>query len=159
MGNPDESLVSTSYIERSNLTIRMTNRRFTRLTNGFSKKLENHCHMLAVCFMSYNFCRKHATLKKTPAMAAGISDHQWSIEEVVEMIDAYHETKLNERFEAAFEEKWTRPRNVPKTFKPTPKDKIPTPWYLDPESGGPNPAIKKPGIKYDEGYEGPSEFS
>ncbi len=95
-------LVSTSYVERSNLTIRMTNRRFTRLTNAFSKKLENHRHNLAVGFMHYNFCRKHATIKTTPAMAAGVADRQWTLANVVEMIDAYFAAKLDAEFEAAF---------------------------------------------------------
>jgi IS1 family transposase len=145
-GTPDIDKVSTSYVERSNLTIRMTNRRFTRLTNGFSKKLENHCHMLAVCFMSYNFCRKHGSIKKTPAQAAEIADKQWTLEDVVEMIERYQTAKVNAAFEAAFEAKWTKPRNVPKSFTP---QKPKTPWYHDPESGGPNPAVKKEGIAYE----------
>lgn len=145
-GTPDIDLVSTSYVERANLTIRMTNRRFTRLTNGFSKKLENHCHMLAIQFMHYNFCRKHSTVKATPAQAAGIASHQWTLEEVVRMIDA-HEAELERlQFEDAFRVKFQAPRRNPKTFTPQrPK----TPWYLDPTSGGPNPRNKKPGIAYD----------
>lgn len=84
MGHPDYDLVSTSYAERQNLTMRMCMRRFTRLTNAFSKKLENHQHAIALHFMNYNFCRKHQTLKgKTPAMAAGLTDHVWSMDEVV----------------------------------------------------------------------------
>ena len=71
-GTPDISLVSTSYVERSNITIRMTNRRYTRLTNPFSKKLENHAHMCALTFMAYNYCWKHSTLKTSPAVAAGV---------------------------------------------------------------------------------------
>lgn len=85
-GSPDPALISTSYVERQNLTLRMSNRRFTRLTNGYSKKLENHKHMLAIHFMFYNFARIHHTLRVTPAMEAGISDHVWSLEEVVELI-------------------------------------------------------------------------
>lgn len=136
LGQPDMDLVSTSYVERSNLTIRMTNRRFTRLTNAYSKKLENHCHMLAVSFMHYNFCRKHSAIKATPAQAAGIADHAWSLAEVVEMVDAYYAEQERQAFEAAFEAKWTRPRTTPKAYTPTPKDRLPTPWYLDPASGG-----------------------
>lgn len=136
LGAPDFDLVSTSYVERANLTVRMTNRRFTRLTNGFSKKLENHGHMMAICMMSYNFCRKHTTIKKTPAQAAGIADHQWTLEEVVKMVDEYLVSKEAAEFEAAFA-KFDRPRTTPKTFTPTPKDQIPLPWYLNPESGGP----------------------
>lgn len=82
MGNPDEAHISTSYIERQNLTIRMMNRRFTRLTNAFSKKIENHKHSIALHFMHYNFCRIHKTLRVTPAMEAGISNHVWSLEEL-----------------------------------------------------------------------------
>lgn len=82
-GNPDRKLISTSHIERQNLTLRMSNRRFTRLTNGFSKNLENHKHAAAIHFMHYNFCRIHTTLRVTPAMEAGIADHVWSMEEVV----------------------------------------------------------------------------
>jgi IS1 family transposase len=85
-GNPDKALVSTSYVERQNLTLRMSNRRFTRLTNGYSKKLENHKHMVALHFMHYNFCRIHHTLRVTPAMEAGITDRLWTLQDVVELI-------------------------------------------------------------------------
>jgi hypothetical protein len=88
-GNPDHNHVSTSYVERQNLTMRMSMRRFTRLTNAFSKKLENHEHSVALHFMHYNFCRIHQTLRVTPAMEAGISDHVWDIGEVVQVIDRY----------------------------------------------------------------------
>ena len=80
-GNPDPKHISTSYVERQNLSMRMGMRRFTRLTNGFSKKIENHI-AVAIYFMHYNFCRIHQTLRITPAMAAGITDHIWSVEEV-----------------------------------------------------------------------------
>jgi IS1 family transposase len=86
-GNPDVDLVSTSYVERSNLTMRMHVRRFTRLTNAFSKKLENHMHAISLYFMFYNFCRIHKTLRVTPAMEAGITDHVWDLEEVIQMSD------------------------------------------------------------------------
>lgn len=87
IGNPDMDLASTSYVERQNLTMRMHMRRFTRLTNGFSKKLENHMHAISLYFMFYNFCKIHKTLRVTPAMEAGISDHVWDLEEVVMMAD------------------------------------------------------------------------
>ena len=90
-GNPDPRHVSTSYTERANLTMRMSMRRFTRLTNGFSKKLENHAHMVALYALWYNFVRIHKTLRVTPAMAAGISDRLWSMEEVVALIDEFAE--------------------------------------------------------------------
>lgn len=86
-GNPDRDHVSTSYVERQNLTMRMSMRRFTRLTNGFSKKLDNHIHMLALYFVFYNFCRIHKTLRVTPAMAAGISDTVRDMDWVVGLID------------------------------------------------------------------------
>jgi IS1 family transposase len=86
MGEPDQDHISTSFVERHNLTIRMSNRRFTRLTNAFSKKLENHCHALAVFFMFYNFCRIHQSLRVTPAMEAGIADHVWTVEEIVGLV-------------------------------------------------------------------------
>ena len=82
-GSPDYRHVSTSFAERQNLTMRMSMRRFTRLTNGFSKKVENHEHALALYFMFYNFCRIHQTLRVTPAMEAGLSDHVWSIDEII----------------------------------------------------------------------------
>jgi hypothetical protein len=85
--------ISTSYVERQNLNMRMGMRRFTRLTNAFSKKLENHCHALALYFMFYNFCRIHKTLKVAPAMAAGATDKLWSMEDIVALIDARDERK------------------------------------------------------------------
>ena len=85
-GVPDPAHVSTSYVERQNLTMRMSMRRFTRLTNGFSKKLENHGHAVALYFMHYNFCRVHKTLRVTPAMEAGLADHVWSVEELVTLM-------------------------------------------------------------------------
>jgi IS1 family transposase len=81
-GNPDPKHVSTSYVERQNLTMRMSMRRFTRLTNAFSKKVENHAAAVAIHFIHYNFVSLHKTLRITPAMAAGLSDHVWSLEEI-----------------------------------------------------------------------------
>jgi IS1 family transposase len=85
-GKPDHKHISTSFVERQNLTMRMSMRRFTRLTNGFSKKVENHEHALALYFMYYNFCRIHQTLRVTPAMEAGVSDHVWSLDEVIDLL-------------------------------------------------------------------------
>jgi IS1 family transposase len=87
-GNPDKAHVSTSYVERQNLTMRMSMRRFTRLTNAFSKKAENHAHMVALYTTWYNFVRMHKTLKCSPAMAAKLSPTLWSMEDVVALIDA-----------------------------------------------------------------------
>ena len=85
-GTPDPKHISTSYVERQNLTMRMSMRRFTRLTNGFSKKVENHAYAVALHFVHYNFCRIHKTLRVTPAMAAGLSFHAWSIEDLVRLL-------------------------------------------------------------------------
>ncbi len=86
-GNPDERHISTSYVERQNLTMRMSMQRFTRLTNAFSKKAENHAYAVALHFMHYNFCRIHKTLRVTPAMEARLSDRVWSIEELIGLLD------------------------------------------------------------------------
>ena len=89
-GDPNPEYISTSYVERHNLSMRMTMRRFTRLTNGFSKKVENHAAMVSLHFMHYNFARAHSSLGKqtTPAMAAGVSDHVWTIQEIAALLDA-----------------------------------------------------------------------
>ncbi len=87
-GKPDPAHVSTSYAERHNLTMRMGIRRFTRLTNAFSKKVEHHAHALAIYFMHYNFVRIHQSLRVTPAMAAGVTDRLWSMEDVAAVVDA-----------------------------------------------------------------------
>lgn len=88
IGNPDMKHIPTSYVERANLTMRMSMRRFTRLTNGFSKKVENYVAALALYFMWYNFGRKHQTLGTTPAVKAGIANHIWTVEEVVGLLEA-----------------------------------------------------------------------
>ena len=87
VGRPDKAHVSTSYIERQNLTMRMHMRRFTRLTNAFSKKVENHAHAIALHFMFYNFVRIHTTLRVTPAMEAGVTDRLWELEDVAKLAD------------------------------------------------------------------------
>lgn len=86
VGLPKDDKISTSFSERQNLTLRMSNRRFTRLTNAHSKKIENHEASLALHFMHYNFCRKHQTLKTSPAVAAGVADHMWSVEEMISLL-------------------------------------------------------------------------
>jgi hypothetical protein len=86
VGNPDQKHISTSYVKRQNLTMRMSMRRFTRLTNAFSKKVENHCAAVALHFMHYNFCRIHQTLRVTPAMAASVTDHVWEIGEILNLL-------------------------------------------------------------------------
>ena len=86
-GSPDNKHISTSYVERQNLNMRMGMRRFTRLTNAFSKKYENHCHALALYFVYYNFIRKHTTLKTTPAVAAGLVDEVYTMELIVDLVE------------------------------------------------------------------------
>jgi cell fate regulator YaaT (PSP1 superfamily) len=88
-GNPDAKHISTSYVERSNLTMRMHMRRFTRLTNAFSKKVENHAAAIALHTMYYNFVRIHQALKVTPAMAAGVSKKLWEVSDIVEMLEQW----------------------------------------------------------------------
>jgi IS1 family transposase len=99
-GKPDPRHISTSYVERQNLTMRMSMRRFTRLTNGFSKKAENHAHSVAIHFMHYNFVRIHQTLRVTPAMAAGVTTTLWSLTDMVRVIEdweARHAPRLADR--------------------------------------------------------------
>jgi hypothetical protein len=85
-GEPDRDHVSTRYVERYNLTLRMMNRRFTRLTDAFSKKIKNHMDAVSLFTFHYNYCKLHKTLLATPAMAAGVSDHVWELEEVIGLI-------------------------------------------------------------------------
>ena len=93
-GNPDPKHVSTSYAERQNLNIRMGNRRMTRLTNAFSKKAENHAHMMAIYFMHYNFVRIHQTLKITPAMAAGVTSKLWEMADMVKVLEDWEAARV-----------------------------------------------------------------
>jgi IS1 family transposase len=93
IGSPDPKHVSTSYSERNNLNVRMHSRRMTRLTNAFSKKIENHTHAMALHFLYYNFVRVHQTLKVTPAMAAGVTKRLWEMKDVVDMLEAWEATQ------------------------------------------------------------------
>ena len=86
-GRPERKHINTSYVERQNLTMRMGMRRFTRLTNGFSKKIENHVAAISLHFMHYNFVRIHQTLRVTPAMAAGVTDRAWEIADIVKLVE------------------------------------------------------------------------
>ena len=86
-GRPNPKHISTSYIERQNLSMRMGMRRFTRLTNAFSKKVENHIHAISIYFMHYNFVRIHTTLRVTPAMAAGVTGQLWELEDIAGLAD------------------------------------------------------------------------
>jgi IS1 family transposase len=100
-GNPDKKHISTSHVERQNLTMRMHMRRFTRLTNAFSKKLENHIAAISLHFMFYNFVRIHQTLRCTPAMAAGVTNKLWDIRDIVTLTEAYRDEQAAEKKEAA----------------------------------------------------------
>ena len=97
-GNPDLCCTSTSFVERQNLTMRMSIRRFTRLTNAFSKKIENHAHSVALHYMHYNFCRIHKTLRMSPAMAAGVETRLWSINDIVDMVEAAEKERHFEKW-------------------------------------------------------------
>jgi IS1 family transposase len=103
-GNPDPAHISTSYVERQNLTMRMSIRRFTRLTNAFSKKLENHAHAVALHYMHYNFCRIHKTLRVTPAMAARVSDRLWEVGDIVDVLERWERKEQVKR--AMVSEAW-----------------------------------------------------
>jgi hypothetical protein len=92
-GRPNEDHISTSYVERQNLNMRMGMRRFTRLPNAFSKKIENHGHSLAMYFLYYNFVRIHKTLKMSPAMAAGVTNKLWNVEDILGLLDARDERR------------------------------------------------------------------
>jgi len=94
-GEPNPDLISTSYVERHNLTMRMSNRRFTRLTNAFSKKVDNLMHSISLHYMYYNFCRIHASLRVTPAMETGVTNHVWTLEEVAELVTNGKKTEKN----------------------------------------------------------------
>lgn len=96
-GNPDPAHISTSYVERQNLTMRMSIRRFTRLTNAFSKKLENHALSVALHYMHYNFVRIHKTLRVTPAMAAGVTDRLWSVSDIVDVLEKWERQQQMQR--------------------------------------------------------------
>ena len=143
-GSPAKENICTSHVERQNLTMRMNMRRFTRLTNAFSKKLENHTAMIGIHFLNYNFVRKHQTIKTAPAVEAGVTDSPLKIEELVERFDGYRSENHPIQRPSTY-----RKSTVPKTFEP----KAPrTPWYLDPNSGGPDPAkdFRKEGVIYED---------
>jgi hypothetical protein len=93
-GRPDPAHVSTSYVERSNLSTRIGNRRFTRFTNAFTKKAENHAHAMAIHFMHYNYVRIHQTLRCTPAMAAGVSSKLWELADMVKVLEDWEARRL-----------------------------------------------------------------
>jgi hypothetical protein len=135
-GDPDPAYICTSFVEASNLHLRMQNRRYARRTNAHSKILENHCHMIALGFMAYNYVRKHGSIRCTPAQAASLTNKQWTMGDVITMADEWHEENLNAQFEQAFMDRVTPARTHPMSHTPTPKDELSAPWYLD-ENGTP----------------------
>jgi IS1 family transposase len=144
IGHPEVDNICTSHVERQNLTMRMQMRRFTRLTNGFSKKVENHAAMVAIHFLNYNFVRKHQTIKTAPAVAAGVIGEPLTLDTLMALFDEFRAEWYPVNRPLRY-----KPRSNRETFQP----QAPLiPWYLDPESGGRNPAAedRKPGISYDE---------
>jgi IS1 family transposase len=148
-GNADLSTSTVCHMERFFLTMRQGNKRCARKTLAYSKSWDNHALSASLHIFVYNLVRRHETTKTTPAMALGIVDRRWTLEDVVAMTERYLEAQTNLEFEAAFERSASKP-TASRIYEPTPKEELLTPWYLDPESGGPNPAFKKPGIRYDE---------
>jgi IS1 family transposase len=142
VGAPDLRTATVCHMERFFLGMRQGSKRCARKTLAYSKKWNNHALAASIYIFVYNFVRKHETLKMTPAVKLGVADKRWTLEDVVAMTAEYVRAQDEATFEAAFAVKPSSQR----TYEPVaPK----TPWYLDPESGGPNPAIKKPGIAYD----------
>jgi hypothetical protein len=144
---PDLRTATVSHIERYFLTVRQGNKRCARKTLAYSKKWDNHALTASVHIFIYNLVRKHETTRTTPAVALGIVDRRWTLEDVVEMTDAYLKRQDDAAFEIAFASQFAAKPTSRETFTPRTRK---TPWYLDPESGGPNPIVKKPGIAYDE---------
>lgn len=148
-GNPNLRTSTVCHIERFFLTMRQGNKRCARKTLAYSKSWDNHALTASIHIFVYNLVRRHETLKTTPAMALGIVQERWTLEHVVEMTAQYMKVQEERQFEAAFSKFAIRPKAAI-THKPTPKDKLLLPWYLDSESGGPNPTFKKEGIKYED---------
>jgi len=143
LGNPEHSKICTSHVERANLSMRMGMRRFTRLTNAFSKKMENHSAQIAIYFFVYNFIKKHSAIKTAPAVAAGIMDKPMTFEEAIGLFDEFRK----ELYAPKRPIRYKKRREMPRTH--TPQTPL-VPWYIDPESGGPNPPahLRKPGVLY-----------
>lgn len=160
-GEPDMETATTSHVERYFLTMRQGNKRCARKTLAYSKDWGNHSLATSIHIFIYNMVRKHETLKTAPAVALGLIDEPWSLDHVVDMVDAYmapiRKAKIEEaakkkrqsedaEFEKAFESKFGPDPKPRLTWEP---EEPKTPWYLDPESGGRNPKVKKKGINYD----------
>lgn len=148
-GNPNLATSTVCHVERFFLTMRQGNKRTARKTLAYSKNWDNHALTASIHIFVYNLVRKHETTKTTPAMALGIVDRRWTLEDVVAMTDAYTKGQEERAFEEAFAGFQTTP-TASYVRQPTPKSELLTPWYLDPESGGPNPAVKKAGVAYED---------
>jgi IS1 family transposase len=144
-GTPDLGTSTVCHIERFFLTMRQGNKRCARKTLAYSKSWDNHAMTASIHIFVYNLVRVHETLKTTPAVKLGIADKRWTLEHVVAMTERYVKAQEDAAFAAAFEGFATKPTSQ-RVYEP--KEPL-TPWYLDPESGGPNPAVKKAGVQYD----------
>jgi IS1 family transposase len=145
-GNPNLSTATVCHMERYFLTMRQSNKRCARKTLAYSKKFDNHALASSIQIFIYNMVRKHETLKDAPAVALGIIQKRWTLEDVVTMAEAYRKNTEEDAFEAAFAGFQTQP-TARRTYAPS---KPLAPWYLDPTSGGPNPEVKKAGIAYED---------
>jgi IS1 family transposase len=152
MGNPNLRTSTVCHVERFFLTMRQGNKRCARKTLAYSKLWDNHALTASLHIFVYNMVRKHEALKgKTPAQALGVVGERWTLEDVVAMTEAYLNAKEEAEFEKAFADFNVRPL-AKRTFQPTPKAELLTPWYLDPQSGGPNPPTeeRKSGVRYED---------
>ena len=145
LGKPDLKTSTVCHAERFFLTMRQSNKRVARKTLAYSKSWENHGLMASIHIFVYNLVRRHETTKQTPAVMLGVTDRRWTLEDVVAMTERYMQAQEAAAFESAFESFSTKPTAM-RVYEP---QKPLTPWYLDPDSGGPNPKNKKPGIRYD----------
>lgn len=147
-GNPNLRTSTVCHIERFFLTMRQGNKRCARKTLAYSKSWDNHALTASIHIFIYNLVRVHETLKTTPAVKLGIVDKRWTLEDVVAMTERYMQAQEELQFEAAFASSaFAVKPSSQRTWEPVAPL---TPWYLDPQSGGPNPAVKKPGIAYEE---------
>ncbi|MEQ1842264.1 MAG: hypothetical protein ABL994_17805 [Verrucomicrobiales bacterium] len=149
-GTPDLGEATPSHIERFFLTVRQSDKRTSRKTLAYSKLWMNHAFAASIHCFVYNMVRTHSTIKTTPAVALGLVPKRWTLENVVEMTEAYLKAKEEAAFEEAFKSKFvSKPKAPRRTYTPV---KPKTPWYLDPESGGPrpDPMDRKPGIAYED---------
>lgn len=145
LGSPNLSTSTVCHMERFFLTMRQGNKRCARKTLAYSKDWDNHAAAASIHIFVYNLVRKHETTKMTPAQALGIVERRWTLEDVVAMTNDYVKAQEDAAFEAAFEGFTSAPKS-PVAYEP---QKPLMPWYLDPQSGGPNPSVKKQGIQYD----------